>query len=423
MTKELDKKDTKKILCFMDFMCPTGFGTVAHNILDRLTPWFKKMNIEVDVCALNYADNPHTKYNEQIMVLNPKFFARNKEDYYWRDGILKVLQIGDYDLFFPMNDIPVISPMGRHLQALKEDKIFKNKKPFKTLFYTPIDSQPYKRYFKDLEFFDTIVTYTEYGKKEILDAYRVVTPNKKINVQIINHGIDRKNFRPLNKKSELRKKYNLPQDAFVFGNVNKNQPRKDIGTTLIAFKYFKDWLIENHPNEKSVLYLHCYHSDKTGINLYVALERLGLVIGDDVILPIEDKYISNKYTTEEMNEVFNCLDVFVNTTMAEGWGLTIVEAMGVGLPIICGLHTSINEITDFGKLVYGVTDMVEHFQISDAENVRFKLNPIAVKDQMVKTFENRNKPFSLNKYKHKFEEYDWDKIAEEFKQQIKKLIL
>jgi glycosyltransferase involved in cell wall biosynthesis len=407
----------------MDFMCPTGFGTVAHNILDRLTPWFKKMNIEVDVCALNYADNPHTKYNEQIMVLNPKFFARNKEDYYWRDGILKVLQIGDYDLFFPMNDIPVISPMGRHLQALKEDKIFKNKKPFKTLFYTPIDSQPYKRYFKDLEFFDTIVTYTEYGKKEILDAYRVVTPNKKINVQIINHGIDRKNFRPLNKKSELRKKYNLPQDAFVFGNVNKNQPRKDIGTTLIAFKYFKDWLIENHPNEKSVLYLHCYHSDKTGINLYVALERLGLVIGDDVILPIEDKYISNKYTTEEMNEVFNCLDVFVNTTMAEGWGLTIVEAMGVGLPIICGLHTSINEITDFGKLVYGVTDMVEHFQISDAENVRFKLNPIAVKDQMVKTFENRNKPFSLNKYKHKFEEYDWDKIAEEFKQQIKKLIL
>ena len=423
MTKELDKKDTKKILCFMDFMCPTGFGTVAHNILDRLTPWFKKMNIEVDVCALNYGDNPHTKYNEQIMVLNPKLFARNKEDYYWRDGILKALQIGEYDLFFPMNDIPVISPMGRHLQALKEDKIFKNKKPFKTLFYTPIDSQPYKRYFKDLEFFDTIVTYTEYGKKEILDAYRVVTPNKKINVEIINHGIDRKNFRPLNKKLELKKKYNIPQDAFVFGNINKNQPRKDIGTTLIAFKYFKDWLTENHPNEKSVLYLHCYHSDKTGINLYVALERLGLVIGDDVILPIEDKYISNKYTTEEMNEVFNCLDVFVNTTMAEGWGLTIVEAMGVGLPIICGLHTSINEITDFGKLVYGVTDMVEHFQISDAENVRFKLNPIAVKDQMVKTFENRNKPFSPNKYKHKFEEYDWDKIAEQFKQQIKKLIL
>ena len=423
MMKELDKKDTKRILCYMDFMCPTGFGTVAHNILDRLTPWFKKMNIEVDVCALNYGENPHTKYNEQIMVLNPKLFARNKDDFYWRDGILKILQIGEYDLFFVMNDIPVISPMGRHLQALKEDKIFKNKKPFKTLFYTPIDSQPYRRYFKDLEFFDTLVTYTEYGKKEILDAYKVVSPNKKINVEIINHGIDRKNFKPLSNKGELRKKYNMPENAFIWGNVNKNQPRKDIGTTLIAFKYFSEWLKENHPNEKSVLYLHCYHSDNTGINLYVALERLGLVIGEDVILPIEDKYKNNKYTTQEMNEVFNCFDVFVNTTMAEGWGLTIVEAMSVGIPIICGLHTSINEITDYGKLVYAVTDMVEHFQISDAENIRFKLNPIAVKDQMIKAFENRNKPFSPNKYKHKFEEYDWDKIAEQFKQQIKKLIL
>lgn len=860
MMKELDKKDTKRILCYMDFMCPTGFGTVAHNILDRLTPWFKKMNIEVDVCALNYGENPHTKYNEQIMVLNPKLFARNKDDFYWRDGVLKILQIGEYDLFFPMNDIPVISPMGRHLQALKEDKIFKNKKPFKTLFYTPIDSQPYRRYFKDLEFFDTLVTYTEYGKKEILDAYKVVSPKKKINVEIINHGIDRKNFKSLSNKSELRKKYNMPENAFIWGNVNKNQPRKDIGTTLIAFKYFREWLKENHPNEKSVLYLHCYHSDNTGINLYVALERLGLVIGEDVILPIEDKYKNNKYTTQEMNEVFNCFDVFVNTTMAEGWGLclesntlvetnnglkkikdlhlfketqdkvltndgefhkildftsrdvseyyilnskynmevsvtpehpffvtdgisepywanvkelinkpnmyvamrkpklinvmdsnillrlenelsdyqedfyyenefafckygyspfnkkwsissimkrynvtkhtverailkitnnrlsnnqnvidlynkliedgfeknepikcksqiivdadlaevfgwylaegsnengnriefslngnlinskavfiknvlenkfgvkcvidkngknkcrvrvsnkiiatlfgecfgihaenkkiphwlylnselmksvlkgyilgdghinqsqnhisyttksphlafqvrsvlmsfnimsaikkskrgcyyviltnnslqnaksflgndmcfrnehtrrhkpkyietsthffsrinniefvklneptkfydicvenehsftangiichnTVTEAMSVGIPIICGLHTSINEITDYGKLVYGVTDMVEHFQISDAENIRFKLNPIAVKDQMIKAFENRNKPFSSNKYKHKFEEYDWDKIAEQFKQQIKKLIL
>ena len=77
----MDNKEPKKILCYMDFMSPTGFGTVAHNILDRLTPWLKRNNIEVDVCALNYADNPHTKYNEQIMVINPKFFAKNKEDY------------------------------------------------------------------------------------------------------------------------------------------------------------------------------------------------------------------------------------------------------------------------------------------------------------------------------------------------------
>lgn len=419
----MDNKEPKKILCYMDFMSPTGFGTVAHNILDRLTPWLKRNNIEVDVCALNYADNPHTKYNEQIMVINPKFFAKNKEDFYYRDGILKVLQMGDYDLFFPMNDIPVIEPMGKHLQLLKNDKLFQKRKVFKTLFYTPIDSKPYQRYFKDLEFFDTIVTYTEYGKNEILEAYKIVSPKKKINVQIINHGIDKKHFRPLNNKLKLRDKYNFPKDVFMWGNVNKNQPRKDIGTSLIAFKYFKNWLKENYPNEKTALYLHCYHSDPSGISLKVAIERLNLQINEDVILPNDDKYKDGKYTTEEMNEIYNCFDVFLNTTMAEGWGLSVTEAMGVNLPIVVGLHTSLNEITDNGKLVYGVTDMIEHFQIKDAENIRYKLNPQAVAEKMIEAFENRNKPFSPNKYKHKFEEYDWDKIAEQFKEQIKKLIL
>ena len=413
-----------RILCYMDFMCPTGFGTVAHNVLDRLTPYFKANNIEVDVCALNYADNPHQQYNEQIMVLNPKLFARNQEDYYWRDGVLKVLQFGEYDLFWAMNDIPVIAPMGRHLQYLNQDKVFKKQKPFKTLLYTPIDSQPYQRYFKDLECFDTLATYTEYGKKEIIDTYKNVSPNKNISVEVINHGIDKINFKPLNKKKELRAKYNLPQDAFIWGNINKNQPRKDIGGTLIAFKYFKNWLKENHPNEKAVLYLHCYHSDKTGINLFVAIERCGLMLGEDVILPMDEKYINNKYTTQEMNELYNCFDAFVNTTMAEGWGLSVTEAMGVGLPIVVGLHTSLNEITDFGKLVYGVDNFIEHIQISDAENLRCKLHPSQVFERMMNVFEDRSKKINyINRYAPKLQEYDWDKIATQFKKQIKKLIL
>jgi glycosyltransferase involved in cell wall biosynthesis len=323
-----------------------------------------------------------------------------------------------------MNDIPVIAPMGRHLQYLNQDKVFKNKKPFKTLFYTPIYSQPYQRYFKDLEFFNTLATYTEYGKKEILDAYKITTPNKKIAVEVINHGIDKINFKPLNKKDELRAKYDLPKDAFIWGNINKNQPRKDIGGTLIAFKFYKNWLKENHPNEKAVLYLHCYHSDKTGINLFVAIERCGLMLGEDVILPLEDKYVNNKYTTAEMNELYNCFDGFVNTTMAEGWGLSVTEAMGVGLPIVVGLHTSLNEITDYGKLVYGVDDLTEHIQVTDAENIRFKLNPKQVCEKMINVFEDRDKKINyINRYAPKLQEYDWDRIATQFKKQIKKLIL
>ena len=408
----------------MDFMCPTGFGTVSHNVLDRLTPYFKEENIEVDVCALNYGDRPHTRYNDQIMIVNPKEFAKNKDDVYFRDGFLKILQLGDYDVVWIMNDIPVIAPMGKHLKFLCQEKIAKKTKPFKLLFYTPIDSKPSSKFFKDFDWFDSLVTYTNYGRKQIMSAFKNENPQKDIQIDIINHGMDTINFKPLNNKEDLRLKYSLPIDAFIWGNINKNQPRKDIGGTLISFMYFKEAIQKKYPNKKVVLYLHCYHSDPTGIKIFDVIEKLGLKFGEDVFLPIEEKYVNGDYSVQDMNEVYNCLDAFVNTTMAEGWGLSLTEAMSVGLPIVAGLHTSFDEITDYGKLIYAVDEMIEHIQIHDGENIRYKLSPQAVCLQMVSVHKDVDKKINYaEKYAHKIKDYDWDLISNQFKKQIQKLIL
>lgn len=415
----------------MDFDCPTGFGFVAHKVMDMLTPWFKRNDIKVHVVALNYGDKPHRDYNEQISIINAREFARNLDDFYWRDGLLKILQIGDYDLFWAMNDIPVLSPMTMHLAHLNEMKEFNGKKTFKTMLYTPIDSLPYQRYFKNLEKWDKLITYTEYGKNAMVDAFRQVGYTKKLDIGIIPHGLDADNFKPLKNKQELRVKYNLPTDAVIFGNINKNQPRKDLGTTLLAFKKYKNWYEENKSElvgmglpEKCVLYMHCYHSDKSGVRMHVLLERLNLIPQEDVYFPIDERYEAGKYTTKDMNEIYNCLDVFVNTTTSEGFGLTLSEAMSVGLPIVAPIHTSFIELTDNGKLVYAVTDLWEHIQITDAENVRFKSNPTQVADKMIEaTLDIPKKINYLNRYKHKMEEYNWEEIADKFKTEIKKLIL
>lgn len=411
----------------MDFMCPTGFGSVAHNVMDRLTPWFRKNNIHVDIASLNFYDKQSEEYNDQITAINPKVFARSMDDTYYRDAILKMLQIDDYDLLFAMNDVPVLGPMSPVLRHLRQQKQFQKKKEFKMLMYTPIDSVPFARYFKDLDIWDEVYTYTEYGKREAEKAFQKVN-KRKMKFGIVPHGMSRYEFQPLNDKKSLRKKYDLPEDMFIFGNVNKNQPRKDIGTSLLAFAEFKKWFdmqpkMEGWPS-KVGLYLHCYHSDKSGIKIHVACERIGLELHKDVFLPLEEKYVTNAYKTEEMNEVYNCFDAFVSTTTAEGWGLTITEAMSVGLPIICGNHTSLTEITDNGKLVYIVNDMIPHFQIEDAENVRMKLHPMAVMQQMENVFMDKmtKKINYLKSYEHKFAEYDWDKIADQWKLAISKLI-
>jgi glycosyltransferase involved in cell wall biosynthesis len=158
--------------------------------------------------------------------------------------------------------------------------------------------------------------------------------------------------------------------------------------------------------------------------MHVLLERLNLIPQEDVYFPIDERYEAGKYTSKDMNEIYNCLDVFVNTTTAEGWGLSVTEAMSVGLPIVCPVHTSLHEITDDGKLVYAVTDLWEHVQITDAENVRFKSNPEEVYNKMVAaTLDMPKKINYLNRYKPKMEQYNWEDIADKFKTEIKKLIL
>jgi glycosyltransferase involved in cell wall biosynthesis len=411
----------KRILCYMDFMCPTGFGTVAHNVLDRLTPWFRRVGVKVDVAALNYHDKTTEEYNDCITVINPRLFARNMDDNYYRDGVLKMLQIEDYDLLWAMNDVPVCGAMSPILGQLRTQKKFHNKPDFKMLLYTPIDSVPFQRYFKDLDIWDELVTYTKYGKKEAEYAFEKVN-KRKVKFGVIAHGVDKVNFKKLNKKQELRDKFSLPQDTFIFGHVNKNQPRKDVGTTLIAFKKLKDMFASKGYQQPLALYLHLYHSDKSGIKIHIACERLGLVVGKDVLLPLEEKYVNNQYQPKEINEVYNCFDAFVTTTMAEGWGLTITEAMSVKLPIICPLHTSINEITDNGKIVYAIDDLWEHFQIEDAENVRFKSNPNQVAEKMLQVYEDVNSGIFRPNYDEKMNEYEWDKIADQWKIIIKRML-
>ena len=407
----------KKILAYMDFLCPSGFGTVSHNVIDRLTPWMVENDIFMDVAALNYAGKPPVQYNSNVMAMDPGMFATNMDDNYFRDGITEMLIQGDYDLIWMMNDVPVLGPMARFFKQINEQKRLKGRKEFKTVMYTPIDSVPYTRYFDNLEFYDLIFTYTKYGKEEFEKAYRIQN-DKDMEVGIIGHGIDEINFFPIDKdQRQLKSKFDLPENAFVFGHINKNQPRKDVGGTLVAFSKFKEWHSNSpYKDHKIALYLHCDPLEKNGINLYVATERTGLRIGREVFLPNINKYLNGGYSKAELNELYNSLDCFVTSTTAEGWGLTVTEAMSCGLPIICGLHTSLNEITNNGELVYGCKNLVPFIQNEDGENIRLKLHPDEVCEKMIQVYldvvEKNQRRYD---YSQKLKEYSWDAIANQWK--------
>jgi glycosyltransferase involved in cell wall biosynthesis len=413
---------SRYILAYMDFMSPTGFSRVAHSVLDRLTPWLKEKDIKVDLYALNFGLKEDFDYNSQIKVLNPTKFEGKTKDPYARKGLLTILSLGAYDIVWLFNDIGIVSPMIPHIENIKQRKAKEGRTPFKSLFYTPIDGLPFVSQFENLDKIDEIVTYTQYGKNAMDKAFKTIGKKPKSKITIIPHGMDKDIFKPLENKQALREKYGLPKDAFLYGNINKNQPRKDIGTTLLAFSKLKNNDPKNHKD--SVLYLHCYHSDPTGVNLYRVCEQLNLKVEKDVFFPTDEKYYNAEYTQQDMNEVYNCLDVFVNTTTSEGWGLGVSEAMSVGLPIVCPIHTSLNEITDYGELTYSDIKTYEHFQINDGEYVRYVCDPYDVANMMNVAMQNVKKGNVdyLSRYKHKFAEYNWDNIATQFRQLIEKLL-
>ena len=409
----------------MDFMSPTGFSYVAHSILDRLTPYLKENDIKIDLYALNFGLKEDVEYNSQIKVINPKKFEGNTKDPYARLGLLRILSLGAYELLWMLNDITVVSPMMTHIDGIREKKLKEGRTPFKVLLYTPIDSPPLTSLYTNLANIEQIVTYTEYAKTTMYEAFLELGIKPKNTISVIPHGMDTKQFYPITDidKNTLREKHGIPKDILVFGNINKNQPRKDIGTTLLAFSIFKK---EFGEKGECALYLHCYYKDPTGINIERACQVLGLEVGKDVFYPTSDKYLNAEYTTQDMNEVYNCIDVFVNTTMAEGWGLTLTQAMCTGLPIVCPLHTSLNEITDHGELTNSDIKTSKHIQINDFEYIRYKSDPndvaMAMYDAVEFDYKMNTREGMILKYSRKFEEYNWDKIATQFRQHIQTLL-
>jgi glycosyltransferase involved in cell wall biosynthesis len=91
--------------------------------------------------------------------------------------------------------------------------------------------------------------------------------------------------------------------------------------------------------------------------------------------------------------------------------------MAVGLPIIAPIHTSIREITLDGKACYAITELNDHFQVADYENIRHIPNVEETANQMIQAYMDAHNGILVDTglYSEILSEYDWDKIAETWK--------
>ena len=157
-------------------------------------------------------------------------------------------------------------------------------------------------------------------------------------IRYVPHGLNHKIYRPLESTEELEQvdkmKYKLfgkdKVDFVLFFN-SRNIRRKQIPDAMWAFKMFLDSLPQEKANKCRFL-LHTEKSHEAGTDLEAVKELL-----------FEEKYPNaiifdtEKWSTQELNLLYNIADAQILLTSNEGWGLTLTEAMLSGTPIIANV--------------------------------------------------------------------------------------
>jgi len=411
----------KSLLVYADWNCTTGFGAVAKELVDE---WSKDKKLSIVIFGINDKSEQVYDYAPNVKVI-PALTTGDedtKKDIYRRIELLKLIYQNDFDALFFLQDVEVINTMEEQLRDVKNTKRKENRPNFKSMIYFPIDSEPRIVDLKVLSFFDEVVTYTEYAKG-VMKCLISEAQFKKI--RVIPHGTNTSDFYPYSEADKLKAKAEMfgSEDVFVFGSVNRNQVRKDLGSLIMGFAMFKHTTQAN-----ALLYLHCNPIDPMGINIYRLCDRVGLEVGKDVILPKD--YSENKgCSLEELNKIYNSFDCFITTTTAEGWGLTITEAMATKCLVICPKHTSLTEITNNGENSLNFIFSQQAVFVNDFEKIRHISNPMEVKtlcevayglSNEVEELQEQVKQKIENAY-NKVSAMKWQGIAKQFKVLIDKL--
>ncbi len=405
-------KKVNHICLYADFGCTTGFGNVTKELIDR---WQKKLNDSVKLIVFSINDqNPEPyDYGKAMIVPGHTQAIPGTTDFLYREAFINFILQSDYNVVMFINDIDVVGSMNPYIVNIHKYKKKAKRLRFKTILYFPIDSLPKLSDVEGLKLHDELVAYTEYGKETVIN----MVPELSKKLQIIPHGVDSNTFFEIKDKEsvQIEKEAIFGKDKFVIGNVNRNSARKDIATTILAFHK----LITERPITNAVLYLHMNPKDTAGLDIVNLCNRLQLEIGKDVFFP---KGFSENigFDPKRLNMIYNCLDVFLTTTTAEGWGLTVTEAMASRVQIIAPMHTSLVEITDNGQCCLPIRIMEEIVFLNDGEKVRYKSDIRQIFDALSICYYNTSAmPYVENAYQ-KTKQYNWDTTAAKFWDLIQK---
>ena len=196
---------------------------------------------------------------------------------------------------------------------------------------------------KAVMFADQIIAVSHHTQKDLIEYFHA--PEHKITV--IHQGVDIAcrelapgELAPAFEK--VRLKYKIPQDFFLYVGLIK--PHKNVLMLTRLFRRLKE---ERKVRASLVL---IGRKDKAYPFGYEALASLSST-NDIIYLP--------SIEPQELKIFYNQALALVHPSLYEGFGLTLLEAMGSGTPVLTTNSSSIPEVVDDAALRVDATDEIE----------------------------------------------------------------
>ena len=273
------------------------------------------------------------------------------------------------------------------------------------VYYHVWDNYPYPKFNRPYYLSnDKICTIS----KLTSDIVRVVSPE--VEEEYVPHAVNMDIFKPLEEKEFAHLKQ---QGKTLFFWTNRNARRKMSGSVVWWYKEFLDKV----GHDKAFLLMHTDPKDPHGQDLVAIAEELGLTRENFAISP-------GKIPAPDMAKFYNAADCTINISDAEGFGLSVLESLSCGTPVIVNKTGGMQDQATDGVETYGV--MIEpasravigsqevpwiyedRVSNTDVVNAMIKIHNMTREERKtlgLKAVEHVKKNFSFNKYQEQ-----WDKI-------------
>lgn len=371
----------KKILIFVDSLNEGGVSKVLLDLLENIN----KEKYDITVMTLYnqgvYIDEvrKHVKYKYcfNIPAANDNSLKAKLYRKYW-GGMLRLPESFMYRWFVKEKyDIEIAFMHGWSTKFISGS----NNQDSKKIAWVHVDLVTWNRVdgvFKNLEHhkeayskFDEVICVSKTVKQGIEKKYHVK------NAKVIYNPINREKILKIsNEKVEDIKRSN----KFKLISVGRLSEQKGYDRLLRVFKKLKS-------DGLNIELLLVGDGDKYNeLSKYILENKL---TNDVVLLGFKD----NPYKYVKISDLFVC------SSISEGFSLVIGEAMAVGIPVISVDCPGPNEILDFGKYGY----LVNNNEYDLYNGIKEVIDNKSLYENYKKMAIERGKMFSINKFINKIE--------------------